>query len=1375
MTQQRAPRRFDERWRLSRAGIVNVWHYLDNEFDLSGGRMILRGTNGSGKSRALELLLPFLLDADRRRMDATGLGRVSLDELMRTGAREQANRTGYLWLELARPGEYLTLGALVRHSRSASATKVWYFTTPLRVGDQLRLLSDTREPLPRDALTELIGAESVTDSPGQHRERVRTLVFGLDGGTGRDRYDGLVQLLHTLRAPDVGNRIDEGRLPQILQESLPPLHDEALARAGEQLDGLTETRAAQERLERSAEQVAGFLTVYRRYAADTLRATGQATLEAVAAVTDAQHTAAAKAAERDALEAEYGRLQAEERRLIDDLAELDATLKAIESREIFKTADDLVQRDRAVAALATAVDQAFAGAARERANHDRAVGDTDTALGELRHAVNECADTLAAAREAVRDCGLPDGSLPGEVRLIEHGRTAGSSVLRSDRHSDPNPVARPAPVLADVVPDDAAAARQGAETAATAANERLTLAERRLAEARRLETAEQQVRLVEAEAQHLAAAAADDSTAAEEAATTRDDTAVSLARGWQRWTSDPRVRELLGAIDWTAHHVLAPVLADLEALTGESTDSLAALDEVAETAARPARSAVETQRAQLALDEQAARKRERELRAERDELSTERDPQPADPPWLAADRAGQPLWRCVEFTDDMPDADRAGLEGALLAAGLLTATVEPDGTVRAADGQILLTAQRSTPGRPLSTALRPDPAAALPAETINAVLDSIGYDDPDSGTAVAADGSWRNGPLRGRHVTDRARHIGAAARAAHRRERIAAIDAELSAIGADEVRRQHRRSELDETVRSIDGLVAAAPRTADLHAARREAATAIARAARSAGRSAAEAERARAQRAAWAAEVRTHRDTCIHQGLPHEANPLTAAVGNTRRAGEYCARLARALHALGDHRRRHRERLARVDEVAEVRDAAEQQAEQQWARWYADASELAAQHEAVDLSLAQAKQELQRARKARDDTDTQHQAASRAVTGLGPQLGTAREQATAAAAQISARTEEMVAAARGFNRRLALPGLAAAATDGRPAPIPRPEQVSDVRSGAEALLMAVPAPRQRASLSSVSNAFREFDREVSGQLDVRYTIDDDVLLVEVAGAGEERTLTGASRTLSARAQAGRAALSEREREVFTRFVLGGVAEELRRRVNQAGQLITAMNTSLREIRTTNGIGVRLSWRLREEHAGMGRILELVATSDAVRSEAQNAELTELLRQRVEHFYQTDPSSGYATHLAAALDYRQWHEVTVTILGPEAGQQRRLSRRAKLSQGETRFVSYVTLFAAADGYLTSLGDSRRALRLILLDDAFAKVDDGTVAELMGLLVSLDLDFVMTGHALWGCFPQVPRLDIYEVRRSDGSSAVTTHVHWDGRTRHLRSTA
>ena len=99
-----------------------------------------------------------------------------------------------------------------------------------------------------------------------------------------------------------------------------------------------------------------------------------------------------------------------------------------------------------------------------------------------------------------------------------------------------------------------------------------------------------------------------------------------------------------------------------------------------------------------------------------------------------------------------------------------------------------------------------------------------------------------------------------------------------------------------------------------------------------------------------------------------------------------------------------------------------------------------------------------------------------------------------------------------------------------------PEQVDDVRSAAQAALSVVVAPRQPPSLTTVLNAFREFDREVSGQLDLRHTIDDDyVLLVDVAGAGDEHTLAGAARTLTARVEAGGAALSERERAVFTRL------------------------------------------------------------------------------------------------------------------------------------------------------------------------------------------------------------------------------------------------
>jgi hypothetical protein len=607
--------------------------------------MILRGTNGSGKSRALEMLLPFLLDADRRKMDATGAARVNLDELMRTGAREQANRTGYLWLELARPGEYLTVGALLRHSQSASSTKVWYFTTPLRVGDELALLSDAREPLSRDALIELIGDERITDSAAAHRDRVRVEVFGLDGGTGRDRYDGLLQLLHTLRAPDVGNRIDEGRLPQILVDSLPPLHEQALARAGEQLDGLTETRAAQERLEQSAVQVSTFLAVYERYAAATLRATAEEAVAAADAVVAAERSAAGRAREIASLDAKYGQLQSREQELSEGLAELDHALRAIEAREIFKTADDLVQRDRAVAALARSADQALAGAERERANHRRAVDDAEQALADVRQAAADAATVLAFAREAVQDARLPIGRLPDEVRELDRPPAAASIVLRVTRDGEAQAIARPCATEGDVVPADLDEARQAAESARFGATDRQGLAGRRLAEARRLAKAEEAVARLAAEADRLANAAELDAQAADDRTTERDTIAAELAHAWRAWTSDPTAAELLGPINWVEHPLIGALLLDANALAGDRADPLGELDEIAEAAARPARAAVDAERAQLAIEERNDRDREQTLRAERADLAAEHDPPPADGPWLTPARPGEPLWR----------------------------------------------------------------------------------------------------------------------------------------------------------------------------------------------------------------------------------------------------------------------------------------------------------------------------------------------------------------------------------------------------------------------------------------------------------------------------------------------------------------------------------------------------------------------------------------------------------------------------------------------------------------------------------------------------------------------------------------------------------
>lgn len=47
-----------------RGGLLNIYRYDYQEFRYEDGRLLLRGNNGTGKSRVLALQLPFLLDGE---------------------------------------------------------------------------------------------------------------------------------------------------------------------------------------------------------------------------------------------------------------------------------------------------------------------------------------------------------------------------------------------------------------------------------------------------------------------------------------------------------------------------------------------------------------------------------------------------------------------------------------------------------------------------------------------------------------------------------------------------------------------------------------------------------------------------------------------------------------------------------------------------------------------------------------------------------------------------------------------------------------------------------------------------------------------------------------------------------------------------------------------------------------------------------------------------------------------------------------------------------------------------------------------------------------------------------------------------------------
>jgi uncharacterized protein YPO0396 len=141
---------------------------------------------------------------------------------------------------------------------------------------------------------------------------------------------------------------------------------------------------------------------------------------------------------------------------------------------------------------------------------------------------------------------------------------------------------------------------------------------------------------------------------------------------------------------------------------------------------------------------------------------------------------------------------------------------------------------------------------------------------------------------------------------------------------------------------------------------------------------------------------------------------------------------------------------------------------------------------------------------------------------------------------------------------------------------------------------------------------------------------------------------------------------------------------------------------------------------------------------------------------------------YGQVLAQALDYRTWYTFTVRVrdVGPDGQPRSRLLRR--LSSGETRLISYVTLFAAAAAFYDALTvPGTNPLRLVLLDEAFERLDDPTITRLLELLAGLEMDWIITWPGGSAFSPKIDRMQVYDIFRPKGAPGIAfVHTTWDG---------
>jgi hypothetical protein len=1415
------------RWRPHRAGIRNVWEYDDQEFAFADGRVILRGPNGSGKSNALALLFPFLIEgtmssaamdpfAGGRSMRTLLLGTVHDDTVGGRHFRHD-QRLGYVWMEFTRPADddghgdrdgngggggrdgdgnsdggsddgdpdgngggdrHLTIGCGARASIQGD-TRSWFFVTDRRVGHDLDL-APGGTPLTRAQLIEALGEGAVFDTAEAYRVASDRTLFDL----GADRLGKLTALIRVLRRPQLAGKLNLDLLSEVLSSGLPAVDPTALDDVASSLDDLERVQAELADLRASLATVDRFLPTYREYlAGETLRR-ATTVVEAQRALEAARRAHREARAASDRLATEVAELTEQREALLVHRRRTDARRSAHLESPAWQSAASLreVQNTARTAASAEEAAQHRADRVAERHQqaHPRAERSAQTAAGEVRQAAEALQQTLDLLDRLGADWSLTTDEQVDPDRLA-----AAAGVVERQRRGDVREV-RAALAVWEAARGDHERAERAASTA--------------------LEAADGADRDAQAAAAHLEAAR------------------LGLAEQVQAWAAGAP-----GLGD-----AAVSVLVEAAATVGEPTAR--GLAETYATLVQPHRDALVAERTGAVALAQDLGVEHAEVTVERDEVAAERDEGPAPPPWRQATRtgrAGAPLWACCDFADNGLDATaRAGLEAALDAAGLLDAWIAPAATdslatdspgtvptdatnsagefdawlrpvpVGSSEGGESVSSQgdggpevgdvsRSTPpgsdGATLTAVLVPSvpEGSGLAADDVAGVLAAVGLGEV--GIAVAPDGGFSLGPLRGRSVKDEAEFIGATARAQRRQRRLAELDARLADL-------DRRRAEADAIVErtdadlaAIDTATASLPSPTPVH----EAVKAHRGARERLALRVEAAEQAQHEEAAAAAAVARAADTMTAMATARRLEPTTDALDDVaelidrfaNRARDAVARRRGARSAEGQASA-DGELAAEASSDAEAASRDLQQAREHAAAATARAETLEAQ---VGADAEQAVADLEALDVELERLNTEVEAL---VSGIGDrerQLGAAANHVEETARHITERAEalqvreaRLPVLRRGDLLALLVPPAGDDTDDDTAADTANTDDTASITTEdlptepvafarwlVERVEGTVPDDEQhRRAVGALDRAQKALLDDLHRGYDPSISHDDDLVVVQVTS--DEGTFGLGVLAEHLRRQEIELAgyLTAGDQEVFERFLLNKVSHELRRLLAEADEFVAGVNDALEGTATASGLRVELAWTLAVEDADIRQAVRLLRHDTDQMGDEDRAALRAFFDDAIRRQRADDPDAGYRAALERALDYRAWHRFQPHLRSAD-GTRSRLTRTRfrELSGGEQAVSLHLPLFAAAAAHYARAAPT--APRLVALDEAFAGIDENMRGELMGLTVRFDLDVILTGHELWGAYAEVPAIAVHDLLRRPPAEGVSVFsLRWDG---------
>ena len=1372
----------NSRWQASRIGLINFWYYDDQEFPFVKGRMLLRGSNGSGKSVTMQSVIPLLLDGNMspERLDPFG----SRDRKMSSYLLEEDDgrdeRTGYLYLEFKRQESdtWLTVGMGIRARRGKPLDK-WYFSLSdgRRVGRDFLLYKEIGEKVTlskKELENRIAGGGQVFDRQADYMEYVNRQIFGFETV---EEYKELIDLLIQLRTPKLSKDFKPSVVNDILSDSLQPLSDEDLrpmSEAIENMDTMNLNLKAREAGYQAAEKIQRVLDRYNRL---TFFEKADRCCENQKRLSEAEREAKAQADETErsrkrvlALEQEISELDArrdamEKER--ESLSKSDAV--SLKSRELdlasrIRTRESLLEEKQRQ--LDAKQEQYTEIEGKKKQEEDRAYEkerELDSILEEMQSEAEEMSfeehDFFQDELKENFDKAFSWDTHEAQFRKVKDEISRGTELLRE------------------------------AETRQREADDLLKKRERQQRETDAAQRREGELESV----------------------------LVQVENEWKEalYSWNGRNEEL----KFTPEQMRE--MARFADEYGEASD----FARVRQTAAdlwigRKGEISGEVRRRQDEL--QDLEDAHREIEEELAQWESSREPEPPRSDAVRKNRERlrekgipyQEFYKVVEFGRELSgDPKRCGrLEEALLEMGILDALVIEEqyreqvmkADPGCADRYLFVQTHHAEKSLLDVLDLNDSVNDIFMNQRITGILGNIGIsgsEEPEgaasggsvhagfagisaSMTAVHPDGSYQigvvSGTISGEHE---AGFIGVQAREKNRQAKIASC---RELLAENEQRQEVLRGEvsaLEQRIRRLQDEYESLPEDTDM----REAWKMLSEARRTVVRM--REEGARLERELM--EVGEALGELKRQAAEiAQKLYLTCSYETFRRAEEAASDYRQHFYQLRSGHELFLQIRAHIEELGERQEILDGEMDQ--IRYEAGSAgrELKKEQEEYDSILRQL--ELTDYEQIRQKLDECMEWLKEYPERLQSCVAekTQNEERIRALLEQAAQNEERI----GELRRRAEYLETCFAAERSLHYVELPEEESETAEPAEKIRSLLAGECRDMDKEQIIRSLNQVYFENRGFL-TDYQIMQTELFEELdreaqKGDPSAKRLDIAARYQGVRIPFGRLLVHLEEeiaelkdlikagdRELFEDILANTVSRKIRGKINSSNAWVEKMNSLMGAMNTSSGLKLNLRWRSRtaetEDQLDTKELVELLKKDYRLMREDEAAKLSAHFRSKVEEARRHARDSGgmisFYQVMKETLDYRKWFEFQLFFQkGGERVKELTNSVFGTFSGGEKAMAMYVPLFSAVVAKYQ--GGRPDAPRLISLDEAFAGVDNRNIRDMFRLMAEFEFDFIINSQVLWGDCDTLDALAIYQLLRPENAKFVTVMPYlWNGHAR------